>query len=145
MAATLIEAPVMPALTSTRTVVIVEDDDSMRGALGRLLHAAGFACKAYASAEAVMADPDNAGSACVVSDLMLPGMSGLELMAALCARGTRWPLILITAHQRRTDPLRHQARLGRNLIFGAAAARPGGCEIRVLPPWDLVISHQLTS
>jgi FixJ family two-component response regulator len=114
MAATLIEAPVMPALTSTRTVVIVEDDDSMRGALGRLLHAAGFACKAYASAEAVMADPDNAGSACVVSDLMLPGMSGLELMAALCARGTRWPLILITAH--------HTPRLQTDAIRRGAAA-----------------------
>ena len=48
------------------------------------------------------------------------------------------------AHQRRTDPLRHQARLGRTLIFGTAAALPGGCEIRVLPPRDLVISHQHT-
>ena len=95
-------------------MVIVDDDDSMRGALGRLLHAAGFECKAYASAGAVMADPGNAGSACVVSDLMLPGMSGLELTAAFCARRTRWPLILITAH--------HTPRLQTDAIRQGVAA-----------------------
>jgi len=78
-------------------VLVVEDDDSLRGALERLLALAGFSAVAYASAEAVMAGGLAEGAACVVCDLRLPGMSGLELLAVLRARGCRAPLVLITA------------------------------------------------
>jgi two-component system response regulator FixJ len=83
---------------SGRTVVVIEDDDSMREAIARLLDAAGFRCAAYASAEAYLAVSPGEGTGCVVSDLKLPAMSGLDLLAALRARGGRAPLILITAH-----------------------------------------------
>jgi FixJ family two-component response regulator len=80
------------------TVLVVEDDDSMREAIERLLNAAGFGCAAYASAEALLARGVNADSACVISDLRLPGMSGLELLAALRERNLSLPFILITAY-----------------------------------------------
>jgi len=70
----------------------------MREAIQRLLHTAGIGCAAYASAEALLAGGAHEGAACVVSDLKLPGMSGLELLAELRARGRWLPLILITAH-----------------------------------------------
>lgn len=88
-------------------VIVVEDDASMREALGRLLGAAGLECAAFASAEALLASGVDAGAGCVVSDLKLPAMSGLDLLAAMRARGG-WPgFILITAHD--TPGLREEA------------------------------------
>jgi len=79
-------------------VLVVEDDDSMREAIERLLSAAGFRCTAYASADALLARGVDEDSACVISDLRLPGMSGLELLATLRERDISLPFILITAH-----------------------------------------------
>jgi len=79
-------------------VIVVEDDDSMREAIERLLGAAGIGCTAFASAEAMLADSAAGGAACVVSDFKLPSKSGLELLAELRARHSSPPLILITAH-----------------------------------------------
>ena len=78
--------------TTPRRVLVVEDDESMREALERLLGVAGFEPVAYASAEALLAAGLAEDAACVVSDLRLPAMSGLELLAALRARGWRAPL-----------------------------------------------------
>jgi two-component system response regulator FixJ len=80
------------------TVLVVEDDDSMREAIERLLDAAGFGCAAYASADALLARGVDEDSACVISDQRLPGMSGLELLATLRQRNISLPFILITAH-----------------------------------------------
>jgi two-component system response regulator FixJ len=85
-------------MTVVRKVLIVEDDDSMRQAIERLLNVADFATAAYRSAEELLAAGAVEGGACVVSDFKLPGMSGLELMAELKVRGWQRPLILITAH-----------------------------------------------
>jgi two-component system C4-dicarboxylate transport response regulator DctD len=79
-------------------VLLVEDDDSMREAIERLLNAAGFRCQAHASAEALLARGLDEGFAGVISDLRLPGMSGLALLATLRQRGISLPFILITAH-----------------------------------------------
>ncbi len=79
-------------------VLVVEDDDGMRDAIKRLLNAAGFGCSAYPSADALLAHGVDADSACVISDLRLPGISGLELLATLRARAMTLPFILITAH-----------------------------------------------
>jgi FixJ family two-component response regulator len=79
-------------------VLLVEDDDSMRHAIERLLEAAGFACTAYPSADALMAHGFAEASACLISDLKMPGMSGLELLATLRERHVTLPFILITAH-----------------------------------------------
>ena len=53
-------------------VLVVEDDESMREAIKRLLNAAGVECAAYASAESMLASGHGEGAACVVSDLKLP-------------------------------------------------------------------------
>ena len=96
------------------TVLVVEDDDSMREAIERLLNAAGFGCAAYASADTLLARGVYEDSACVICDLRLPGMSGLELLATLRERGISLPFILITAHD--SPGLRQEA-----MRCGAAA------------------------
>ncbi len=84
---------------SRRKVLVVEDDESMREAIESLLAAAAMDSVMYESAEALLADGVGGdAAACVVSDLKLPGLSGLELLCELRARGTRLPLILVTAH-----------------------------------------------
>jgi FixJ family two-component response regulator len=80
------------------TVIVVEDDDSMRNAIERLLKTAGFRCAAYALADALLARGFDEDAVCVISDLRLPGMSGLELLAALRERDISLPFILVTAH-----------------------------------------------
>jgi FixJ family two-component response regulator len=85
-------------MDSGTRVLVVEDDDSMREAIERLLNAAGFTTAVYASAEELLAVGPVGGDACVVSDLKLPAMSGLELLAQLRRHSWRGPLILITAH-----------------------------------------------
>jgi FixJ family two-component response regulator len=96
------------------TVLVVEDDDSMREAVERLLNAAGLGCIAYASADALLARGVDENSTCVISDLRLPGMSGLELLATLRERDISLPFILITAHD--APGLRQKA-----MCCGAAA------------------------
>ncbi len=93
-------------------VLVVEDDASMREAIERLLGAAGFEAVAYASAEALLEGGGARDAACVISDLRLPTMSGLELLAELRERGEGQPLILITAFDapgRGADALRRGA------------------------------------
>lgn len=99
---------------SSQVVLIVEDDASMRGAIERLLRTTGFLFLAYESAEALLAVDAPTKTACVVSDLRLAGMSGLDLLAELRARGCEAPLILITAYD--APGLREEA-----LHRGAAA------------------------
>jgi FixJ family two-component response regulator len=83
-----------------RRVLLVEDDESMRQAVERLLNAYDFECSVYASAEELLAQGGGEGAACVVSDLMLPAMSGLDMLAEMRARGGWPPLVLVTAHDR---------------------------------------------
>jgi FixJ family two-component response regulator len=100
-----VTGPALPALERVsavegRRVLVVEDDDSMREAIARLLGAAGYSFGAFVSAEELLASGAAGGAACVVSDLRLPRMSGLALLADLRARGVQVPFILITAHDR---------------------------------------------
>lgn len=76
-------------------VAVVEDDAALRKALGRLLKAGGFEPALFESAKAYL----NATPAplCIVLDVRLPGISGLELQERLCAAGTATPIIIITA------------------------------------------------
>jgi len=86
------------AMGEGRRVIVVDDDDGMREAIDSLLNAAGFETSTYASAEALLSAAALDSATCVVSDLKLPSMSGLELIVELRARGMRAPFILITAH-----------------------------------------------
>jgi FixJ family two-component response regulator len=78
------------------TVHIVDDDDSMRVALARLLSAAGYATRSYASAGDFLISAGDAPSGCLVLDLHMPGPDGLALQAALRQRGLTLPTVFLS-------------------------------------------------
>ena len=79
-------------------IVIVEDDPGMRQAIGRLLKAAGYTTTAFESAEALLQADAAAHACCLVLDIGLPGISGLDLRKQLADAGVNVPVIFITAH-----------------------------------------------
>jgi FixJ family two-component response regulator len=81
-----------------RVIVLVEDDAGLRTALERVLSASGFDTSAHRSAEAALGDGLVARADCLVVDLSLPAMSGLDLVDCLRSRGVTAPAIVITAH-----------------------------------------------
>jgi len=82
----------------TKLVAIVDDDDLVRGALQGLLKAVGLPARAFASAEEFLTSGQYRETACLIADIRMPGMSGLELQARLNAERCRIPTIFITAH-----------------------------------------------
>lgn len=82
----------------TKMVAIVDDDDSMRGALHGLLKAVGLPAMAFASAEEFLNSGQQQQTACLIADIRMPGMSGLDLQARLNSERCRIPTIFITAH-----------------------------------------------
>ena len=81
-----------------KLVAIVDDDDSVRGTLQELLRSAGFPSRAFESAEAFLGSGHQLETACLITDIRMPGMSGLELQATLNAERCKIPTIFITAH-----------------------------------------------
>jgi FixJ family two-component response regulator len=81
-----------------RVVAIVDDDELMRGALQGLLKQAGLPSRAFASAEEFLESGEQHQTACLIADIRMPGMSGLDLQARLNAEQIRIPTIFITAH-----------------------------------------------
>ena len=79
-------------------VAIVDDDDLMRSALQGLLKSVGLSAQAFASAEEFLKSGQRHQVGCLVADIRMPGMSGLELQAKLNADQCRIPTIFITAH-----------------------------------------------
>ena len=79
-------------------VVIVDDDRSIRNGTRDLLKAAGFSTAMFEDAESFLASASRATAACLVADMRMPGMTGLELYEALVAGGGGIPTVLITAH-----------------------------------------------
>jgi FixJ family two-component response regulator len=88
----------IPAQGTTKVVAIVDDDDLMRSALQGLLKALGLPAQAFASAEEFLKSGQQQQTACLIADIRMPGMSGLELQAQLNAEHCRIPTIFITAH-----------------------------------------------
>ena len=80
----------------SRTVFVVEDDEAIRDLLRTLIEASGFNVQTWSTAEAFLADYELPQSGCLVLDIQLPGMSGLELAEMLRARQLRIPIILLT-------------------------------------------------
>jgi FixJ family two-component response regulator len=93
-------------------ISIVDDDLSVREALGGLMKVVGYDSDAFESAEAFLSSDRVLATACVIADVQMPGMSGLELQARLIRDGHRIPFIFITAFPN------EQAR-GRALDGGA--------------------------
>lgn len=88
----------MPERGPSPLVAIIDDDTSVRGALLGLMKAEGIPAQAFASAEEFLGSDAAATAGCLVTDLRMPGMSGLELQARLTARAAGIPVIFITAH-----------------------------------------------
>jgi len=88
-------------------VAIVDDDDLIRSALQGLLKEAGLPARAFASAEEFLQSGQRTQMACLIADIRMPGMSGLDLQARLNAEQIRIPTIFITAHG--DAPMRMQA------------------------------------
>ena len=101
-------------MNSPPVIAIVDDDPGVRGSLDSLLRSAGMASLSFSSAEALLASGARSRLACVVTDLHMPGMTGLELQAEIIRRGWHQPVILMTAYP--TEASRAQA-----LGAGAAA------------------------
>jgi FixJ family two-component response regulator len=79
-------------------ISIVDDDESVREALKSFLKSAGFEAEAFASAEELLSSGHLSGAACLILDVRMPGMSGVELQDRLTASQERVPIIFISAH-----------------------------------------------
>ena len=88
----------------TRALVsVVDDDESVRESLPDLLRECGFAVEAFASAEAFLVSECLGQTQCLLLDIAMPGMSGLELQRELTRRRHAIPIVFITAHGDETD------------------------------------------
>jgi FixJ family two-component response regulator len=83
---------------SSAMVFIVDDDEAVRGSPKLLLKSIGLPAQTYASAQEFLASFDPLRPGCLVLDIRMPGMSGLELQETLNARGALLPIIFITGH-----------------------------------------------
>jgi FixJ family two-component response regulator len=82
----------------TQLIAIVDDDESVRSAIHGLLKSAGLKTRLFASAEEFLVSGQRCETACLITDIRMPGISGLELQAKLAAEGCRVPIIFITAY-----------------------------------------------
>jgi FixJ family two-component response regulator len=90
--------PKMPIREKTNLVAIVDDDSSIRTAVQDLLEAVSLPVQGFASAEEFLRSGKQRVTACLIVDIRMPGMSGLELQENLNAEDCRIPIIFITAH-----------------------------------------------
>jgi FixJ family two-component response regulator len=88
----------MATQAKAKIIAIVDDDESVRSALKGLMKAVGLHAQAYASAEEFLGSGEQRNTACLIADIRMSGMSGLELQARLNAERCRIPTIFITAH-----------------------------------------------
>jgi FixJ family two-component response regulator len=83
---------------STATVFVVDDEPSVRRSLSHLLSSAGLKVLTFASAQAFLEGYDSKAPGCLVLDLAMPGLNGLELQEALAAKGSPLPIIFLSGH-----------------------------------------------
>lgn len=88
----------MTTQARTKLIAIVDDDESVRRALQGLMRAEGLPARTFASAEEFLDSGEQRKTACLIADIRMPGMSGLDLQAKLNAENCRIPTIFITAH-----------------------------------------------
>src|SRR6185503_4803815 len=103
------------------TIALIEDDEAVLDSLRLLLQNRGFAVTCFKSAEAFLASPQAKSSACIVSDVRLPGKSGVDLQRILAANGVETPIILITGHG--------------DIAMAVTAMREGACDF-IEKPYD---------
>ena len=79
-------------------IAIIDDDEPLREALCSVMKAAGFSSRAFASAEEFLESRTRRATACLILDVRLPGMSGIELQRRLNSDRSEVPIIFVTAH-----------------------------------------------
>jgi FixJ family two-component response regulator len=103
-------------------VAVVDDDEAVRISLVRLLAVAGYDARGFDSGTAFLEAPEALAAWCVVTDLQLPGVSGIELQKALAARGLTVPMVFVTAFG--TVPVSVEAMRGGAVDFLEKPADP---------------------
>jgi len=83
---------------NSKLIAIVDDDQSVQNALQDLIESEGLSAQCFGSAEQFLESREQHRAACLIVDIRMPGMSGLELQAKLKAERCRIPIIFITAH-----------------------------------------------
>jgi FixJ family two-component response regulator len=81
-----------------RVISVVDDDQSLRRSLRNLLTSVGFRVETFASAEDFLSSSEQENTGCLVLDLRMGGMNGLDLLRHLAATGSRIPAVILTAH-----------------------------------------------
>jgi FixJ family two-component response regulator len=81
-----------------RIIAIIDDDILVRQALGDCVESAGYAVQGFGSAEEFLASASLPYAACLIVDVQLPGIDGLELQARLAGTGSRAPIVFVSAH-----------------------------------------------
>jgi FixJ family two-component response regulator len=84
-------------LSRVPVVSIVDDDASVRVATYRLVRSLGYTAHTFSSADEFLQSPHVNDTSCLIADVQMPGMSGVELQSLLLAQGRRMPIIFITA------------------------------------------------
>ena len=85
-------------MKTAAVVFIVDDDASVRKSLVRLLQSAGYTVEAFGSAREFLARPPSVGPSCLVLDVRMPGITGLDLQRTLAAAAHRIPIVFVTGH-----------------------------------------------
>jgi DNA-binding NtrC family response regulator len=111
-------------MSRSQIVSIVDDDASVRAAIESLVRSLGFVAFGFESAEDFLGSPRVHDSACLISDVQMPGLSGLDLQDRLIAQGSRIPVIFVTAFPEQT--IRRCAHADNDVI--AVLGKPFGGE-----------------
>jgi FixJ family two-component response regulator len=80
-------------------ISIIDDDDALRSSLENLIRSVGWRTQGFSSAEAFLSSSQVHETGCLVLDVRMPGMSGLELQRQLAVANSRTPIVFITAHE----------------------------------------------
>jgi FixJ family two-component response regulator len=112
-----------PAIERTALVAnipifsIVDDDESMRAVTSSLIRSLGFKAYAFASAEEFLRSPRLRETSCIISDVQMPNMNGLELQSTLIAQGYKIPIIFFTAFPDEAVEARAMAAGGIGFLY----------------------------
>ena len=86
------------AKRETPAIYVVDDDESLRRSLRNFLRSVGFRVETFASAEEFLTSAERENTGCLVLDLRMTGMTGLDLLRHLAATNVRMPAVIVTAH-----------------------------------------------
>jgi RNA polymerase sigma factor (sigma-70 family) len=93
-----IRRPVVVGESLLPTVAVLDDDDAVLRSIGRALDGQGFDVRLFSSPALLLAEITSLAPSCLIADLAMPGMTGLDVQRVLATRGLRCPMIFVTAH-----------------------------------------------